>query len=71
MSFVLNIFVGFCAEFDQDGALIQDNYKADCRKYDPPCPKIYNSAEAYKCELYFSIKKKEMLIEVYPSHVPL
>lgn len=41
---------GYCAEFNADGALIQENYNADCRKYDPPYPKIYNSAEAYKCE---------------------
>ncbi|XP_052691865.1 uncharacterized protein LOC128169854 [Crassostrea angulata] len=40
--------LGYCAEFNTDGALIQENYNADCRKYDPPCPKIYNSAEAYK-----------------------
>lgn len=43
--------IGYCAEFNTNGALIQENYGADCRKYDPPCPKIYNSAEAYKCEL--------------------
>lgn len=30
---------GYCAEFNADGALIQENYNADCRKYDPPCPK--------------------------------
>lgn len=44
--------LGYCAEFNTDGALIQENYNADCRKYDPPCPKIYNSAEAYKCDLF-------------------
>lgn len=43
--------IGYCAEFNTAGALIQENYGADCRKYDPPCPKIYNSAKAYKCEL--------------------
>lgn len=48
--FVLFTKKGYCAEFNADGALIQENYGADCRKYDPPCPKIYNSAEAYKCE---------------------
>lgn len=40
--------LGYCAEFNTDGALIQDNYHLDCRKFDPPCPNIYNSAEAYK-----------------------
>lgn len=40
--------LGHCAEFDTDGAFIQENYKADCRKHNPPCPNIYNSADAYK-----------------------
>lgn len=50
--FVLNILLGFCAVFDKDGALIQDKFSANCRKYDPSCPEFYNSAEAYKCKLY-------------------
>lgn len=49
------IYLGYCAEFDTDGAFIQENYRADCRKFDSPCPRIYNSAEAYKCELYFLV----------------
>lgn len=39
---------GFCTEFNTKGAMIQDNYAADCTSHDPPCPKSYNSAEAYK-----------------------
>ncbi|XP_062566141.1 uncharacterized protein LOC134228505 [Saccostrea cucullata] len=38
---------GFCTEFDTDTAILQDNYNFDCSKYDPPCPKQYNSTEAY------------------------
>lgn len=40
--------LGYCAEFNEDGALIQDNYHADCKNYTPQCPTFYNSAEAYK-----------------------
>lgn len=40
--------LGYCAEFDTYEAFIQENYEADCRKFDPPCPTIYDSAEAYK-----------------------
>lgn len=40
--------LGFCTEFNDLGALIQDNYDADCKQHTPPCPSSYNSAEAYK-----------------------
>uniref|UniRef100_A0A8W8JGH1 Uncharacterized protein n=2 Tax=Magallana gigas TaxID=29159 RepID=A0A8W8JGH1_MAGGI len=43
--------LGYCAEFNILGSVIQDNYYADCTKHDPPCPSVYNSAEAYKCKL--------------------
>lgn len=32
------------------GRVIQENYHADCRNLNPPCPSFYNSAEAYKCK---------------------
>lgn len=38
------------------GRVIQENYAAECAKYDPPCPQVYNSAEAYKCKF----KKQSM-----------
>lgn len=46
------IYIGFCTEFNTKGAMIQDNYAADCTSHDPPCPKSYNSAEAYKCNVH-------------------
>lgn len=54
--------LGHCAEFNILGSVIQDNYYADCTKHDPPCPSVYNSAEAYKyksCyELVQQIRRK-------------
>lgn len=49
MTIVL-LLVGHCTEYNIMGRVIQENYKAECTKYDPPCPPIYNSAEAYKCK---------------------
>lgn len=44
--------VGHCTEYNEIGRVIQENYmyKANCTTHDPPCPLIYNSAEAYKCK---------------------
>lgn len=39
---------GHCTEYNKMGRVIQENYAAECAKYDPPCPQVYNSAEAYK-----------------------
>lgn len=47
--------LGYCAEFNTDGALIQENYHADCRKFNWPCPNIYNSAEAYKYQSCYDL----------------
>lgn len=62
--------LGHCAEFDTDGAFIQGNYKADCRKHDPPCPKIYNSAEAYKYQSCYHPVYKQYNQSVQPSQEP-
>lgn len=39
---------GHCTEYSIMGHVIQENYAAACARYDPPCPQVYNSAEAYK-----------------------
>lgn len=54
-------WLGYCAEFNILGSVIQDNYYADCTNHDPPCPSVYNSAEAYKCkfemtDMFLSLK---------------
>lgn len=43
--------LGFCAEFNTNGALVQENYDANCKQHKPPCPEYYDSAKAYKCKL--------------------
>lgn len=57
--------LGYCAEFNTDGTLVQENYNADCRKYNPPCPNIYNSAEAYKYQSCFDLVFKHRKIPDY------
>lgn len=47
--------LGYCAEFNTDGALIQENYNAECRIFDRSCPNIYNSAEAYKYQSCYDL----------------
>lgn len=44
--------LGYCAEFDINGALVQENYSAHCKTHNPPCPEYYDSAEAYKCKWF-------------------
>ncbi|XP_061168343.1 uncharacterized protein LOC133177301 [Saccostrea echinata] len=50
--------LGFCAEFNIHGAVIQDNYDADCTQHTPPCPTSYNSAEAYKYPSCYEMAKR-------------
>ncbi|XP_062620691.1 uncharacterized protein LOC134282304 [Saccostrea cucullata] len=56
--------LGFCAEFNIHGAVIQDDYDSDCTQHTPPCPSSYNSAEAYKyptCyEMAYRNRKRQM-----------
>ncbi|XP_061167359.1 uncharacterized protein LOC133176220 [Saccostrea echinata] len=53
--------LGFCTEFNLQGALIQDNYDAECTKHNPPCPTSYNSAEAYKYQTCYEMVKENRL----------
>lgn len=55
---------GYCTEYNIMGRVIQENYEAYCRKFDPPCPSFYNSAEAYKYQsCYQLVKKNNQTIE--------
>lgn len=55
---------GYCTEYNVMGQVIQENYKAYCRNFTPPCPYFYNSAEAYKYQsCYKLIKKNHQTIE--------
>lgn len=51
---------GYCTEFNIMGNVIQENYAAECTRYDPPCPQVYNSAEAYKYQsCYERVRRKK------------
>lgn len=45
----LIFFLGFCAEFNVAGRVIQRHKSAECNKVFPKCDEIYSSINAYKC----------------------
>eukprot|EP00105_Crassostrea_gigas_P012011 XP_011427874.2 PREDICTED: uncharacterized protein LOC105328618 [Crassostrea gigas] len=49
---------GYCTEYNVMGRVIQENYNADCTSHDPPCPAIYNSAEAYKYQTCYDLVRE-------------
>lgn len=58
------LIFGYCTEFNVMGRVIQENYRANCRNFDPPCPPYYDSAEAYKYQsCYQLVKKNQQTIE--------
>lgn len=45
------LLLGFCAEFNVAGGVIQNHYAAPCDKETfPKCNELYKSSEAYKCK---------------------
>lgn len=47
-----DIFEGHCTEYNTGGNLIQASTKTNCTTFTTkPCPELYRSTEAYKCEL--------------------
>lgn len=57
--------IGYCTEYNINGAVIQDNYGADCTKLNPPCPTSYNSAEAYKYQTCYDLVKRNRKMAEY------
>ncbi|XP_062602590.1 uncharacterized protein LOC134264306 isoform X2 [Saccostrea cucullata] len=53
--------LGFCAEFNVQGAIIQDNYDAECTTHTPSCPSSYNSAEAFKYPSCYEMAKRNRI----------
>lgn len=47
-------FLGYCAEFNAVGGVMQRHYAAKCNDIFPKCDRIYSSKYAYKC----AFKKK-------------
>lgn len=42
------IILGYCAEFNEAGKVIQNHYAAQCEDVSPKCDVLYNSRDAYK-----------------------
>lgn len=55
--------LGFCAEFNANGALVQENFDANCKQHNPPCPVYYHSAKAYKYQTCYELVYKHRRIE--------
>lgn len=49
-SYGVYYFVGFCAEFNEEGRKVQGNNYLECTKYSPPCPRSYKSSNTYVCK---------------------
>nr|XP_034330984.1 uncharacterized protein LOC109618301 isoform X1 [Crassostrea gigas] len=56
---------GYCTEYSINGTVIQDNYGADCTKFDPPCPSSYNSEEAYKYQTCYDLVRRNRKMTEY------
>lgn len=54
-----NIVFGYCAEYSFGANRIQENYKTVCSSFlQIPCPKVYNSTQAYKYPGCYELTKK-------------
>ncbi|XP_062613918.1 uncharacterized protein LOC134275674 [Saccostrea cucullata] len=40
--------LGYCPEYNFQGERIQDNYNADCKNFETPCPTRYKSWKSYQ-----------------------
>lgn len=51
------ITLGFCAEYNTVGALVQQHRGLKCSDMEPPCPQLYNSTDAYLYKGCYDIVK--------------
>lgn len=56
---------GYCTEYNIYGTVIQENYGADCTKFNPPCQSAYNSADAYKYQTCYDLVKRNHKMAEY------
>lgn len=49
---------GYCTEYNTMGKVIQEHYDAECTNHDLPCPVLYNSAESYKYQGCYQLRKR-------------
>ncbi|XP_062584888.1 uncharacterized protein LOC134246517 [Saccostrea cucullata] len=53
----------YCCEFNSLGAVVQRNYKADCRNYSHPCLKSFPSTESFRYQECYA-KNSQVAVEV-------
>lgn len=52
------IMLGYCAEFNEGGKIIQNHQSAPCKKVFPKCDPFYRSSDAYKYPDCFKLVNK-------------
>ncbi|XP_062594912.1 uncharacterized protein LOC134256272 [Saccostrea cucullata] len=48
----------YCCEFNSQGALVQRNYKADCRNHSQPCTNSYPSTEIFRYQECYAMNSQ-------------
>ncbi|XP_062582964.1 uncharacterized protein LOC134244728 [Saccostrea cucullata] len=58
--------IGKCAEYNYDGAVVQEHMNADCKNFKNPCPDVYLSDTAYLYQECYNIVKRKHSQETPP-----
>ncbi|XP_062583332.1 uncharacterized protein LOC134245085 isoform X2 [Saccostrea cucullata] len=51
--------IGKCAEYNYDGAVVQEHMSSDCKDFKNPCPDVYLSDTAYLYQECYNIVKRK------------
>lgn len=46
------LLIEHCAEFNEMGAVVQDNYYTDCTRLEPPCPTILQFCRSLQMQVF-------------------
>lgn len=57
----ITYLLGYCAEFNEYGARIQEHYNKKCSDVTPTCPIRYKSTDAYRC-MFMKLNSKKSII---------
>ncbi|XP_061167391.1 uncharacterized protein LOC133176259, partial [Saccostrea echinata] len=58
--------IGKCAEYNFEGAVVQEHMNADCKNFDNPCPDVYLSDTAYLYQECYKIVKRKHSTDTPP-----
>lgn len=50
----MHYLIGFCAEYNVQGGVLQEHFDLDCNDVKPNCPYRYKSTEAYLCKIVYT-----------------